>query len=72
MFSRIIFLFVIGVLLNLNSNSCQAQTTAFELAKSMFIATKEINSMKFTMKKMERIEDDMREQVSAVKLSLNP
>ena len=52
-------------------NSLQAQT-GYELARTMFAETKKINSMKFTMKKIERIEDEMIVQVNDVKLSLNP
>lgn len=46
--------------------------TGFELTQSMFAAAKSVSTMKFTMKKTERVEGELRTQVSLVKLSVDP
>ncbi len=48
------------------------QKPAFELTRQMFSETKKIKSLKYTMKKRERIRDQMREQVSSIKLYRHP
>ena len=70
-FSRFIMLMIIPVLMIVKGNHCSAQT-GYELAKTMFAETKKIKSMKFTMKKMERIDNDMKVQINSAKLSLDP
>ncbi|UXP31758.1 DUF1571 domain-containing protein [Reichenbachiella agarivorans] len=46
--------------------------TGYELAQNMFSAAKSVSSMKFTMKKTERVDGKLLIQVSKVKLSINP
>ncbi|MFY0628335.1 MAG: DUF1571 domain-containing protein [Reichenbachiella sp.] len=46
--------------------------TGYELAEKMFEAANSVSTMKFTMKKTERIEGELKTQVSSVKLSVIP
>ncbi len=67
-----IVLFVSNLLFWLNLTPVNKPVSGYEVAKSMFAKTKEIKTLGYTMRKLERVEGQMTEQVTEVKLSYNP
>lgn len=67
------FLILISGLLFYSGNTLQkGPPAAYDIATAMFASTKKINSLTYTMKKTERIDDELVEQTSFVKLNRNP
>ena len=69
---RSVVIFTLGIIFVFSSFQIQNTPSAVQIVKEMFIRTKHIKTISYTMKKKERIDGQFQSQESDVKLNVNP